>query len=177
MNATCRRISLRRHGRALRRVVGALPLLCTLARVANAHAIHTTLTVATVDAAGLTLNIRAFADDFSATVAQFAGRRPPVDSSAPPGDIARYVHAHLTLTDARGVAMTLQSCGTRRVAELYWLCFRAPLPLGVGGVLLGNQMLTEWHRDQVNIVQLESHGSRKTLLFTKRSAPSTIAIR
>jgi hypothetical protein len=35
-------------------------------------------------------------------------------------------------------------------------------------------MLTEWHSDQVNIVQVERNGSRKTLLFTKGSAATAI---
>ena len=39
---------------------------------------------------------------------------------------------------------------------------------------LQNQMLTELHPDQVNIVQLEGPGAHKTMLFTKGSAPALI---
>ena len=143
-------------------------------QVLRAHAIHTTMTVLTTTPSGLTLNIRAFADDFSATVARFAGRRAPADSSAPAVDVARYVNAQFTLHDGAGRAVRLESCGIRRANELYWLCFRAVTPQSGTGVRLRNRMLTELHDDQVNIVQVENRGARRTLLFTKASAAALL---
>lgn len=163
---------LRRHTRQLG-VVAAL--LLALPTVVEAHAIHTTLTVLTATPTGLNLNIRAFADDFSATVATFAGRKAPADSSAPEPDVLRYVRAHFAVRDGQGRMVMLESCGIRRAAELYWLCFRAALPSGSAGVVVRNQMLTEFHADQVNIVQVDDRGTRRTLLFTKASAPSSIS--
>lgn len=160
--------------RSLRRLLCALMAIGLAAPAARAHPIHTTLTVVTTDATGISLNIRAFADDFSATVAKFAGKRAPADSSAPDADVLRYVRAQFAVKDASGRQVELQPCGVRRAAELYWLCFKAVLPSGVGGTLVRNQMLTELHSDQVNIVQVEGKGTRKTLLFTKGSAPSAI---
>lgn len=142
----------------------------------RAHAIHTTMTVVTTSPTGMTLNIRTFADDFSGTVARFAGRRPPSDSSAPAVDVARYVNARFEIRDAKtGRIIPMESCGIRRANELYWLCFRAVTPGGNGGVTLRNRMLTELHDDQVNIVQVESHGARRTMLFTKASTPASLA--
>lgn len=149
-------------------------MVACLSAEANAHAIHTTLTVATPDASGLSLSIRVFADDFSGSVARFAGRSAPADSSAPDLEALRYVRAHFTVRDANGASVALESCGMRRARELYWLCLRASLPRGARGVRLGNQMLTEWHSDQVNIVQVDGAGGRKTLLFTKGSKPSVL---
>ena len=163
---------LRRHARQVSTVSA---LLLALPTVVEAHAIHTTLTVLTATQTGLNLNIRAFADDFSATVATFAGRKPPADSSAPEPDVVRYVRSHFAVRDAQGRMVTLESCGIRRAAELYWLCFRAALPSGSAGVVVRNQMLTEFHADQVNIVQVDDRGTRRTLLFTKASAPSSIS--
>jgi hypothetical protein len=156
------------------RIAPLLALTLVLPTVVEAHAIHTTLTVLTVAPTALTLNIRAFADDFSTTVATFSGRKPPADSSAPQPDVLRYVRTNFTVRDAQGHAVQLESCGIRRAAELYWLCFRAALPAGSTGVTVRNQMLTEFHADQVNIVQVDDHGARRTLLFTKTSTPSAI---
>jgi len=158
----------------MRRALCACVAIALHAPVARAHPIHTTLTVVTTDATGISLSIRAFADDFSATVAKFAGKRAPGDSSAPEADVLRYVRAQFSVTDAAGAQVELQPCGVRRAAELYWLCFKAALPRGANGALVSNQMLTELHSDQVNIVQVETKGARKTLLFTKGSAPSPI---
>ena len=160
--------------RSVRHTAAALLLLLALPTVVEAHAIHTTLTVLTASPAGLTLNIRVFADDFSATVAKYAGRKPPSDSSAPTSDVVRYVRAQFAVRDAQGRVVVLESCGIRRAAELYWLCFRAALPSGSAGVVVRNQMLTEYHADQVNIVQVDDRGTRRTLLFTKASTPSAI---
>lgn len=160
------------------RLIKAALVACTLAlfavRVAQAHAIHTTMTIVTTDATGITLNVRAFADDFSATIAKFAGRRTPADSSAPESDVLRYTRAQLVVRDAGGAVRELKPCGVRRANELYWLCYRVELPRGTKGTQIRNQMLTEFHSDQVNIVLVESKNGRKTLLFTKGSAPSAI---
>ncbi len=159
----------------LRGILGAVcALLLAAAGIAEAHAIHTTLTVVTIDANGITLNIRAFADDFSGSVAKFGGHAAPKDSSAAASDVARYVRAQFVVATPAGVPVTLEPCGMRRAAELYWVCFHAALPQGGIGAKIRNQMLTEWHSDQVNIVQVERNGSRKTMLFTKGSAAAAI---
>ena len=159
----------------MRRMLSAVSALLVLSTsIAEAHAIHTTLTVVSTDANGITLNIRAFADDFSGSVAKFAGHATPKDSSAVAAEVARYVRAQFAVANSSGVAVTLEPCGIRRAGELYWLCFRAALPQGGVGAKIRNQMLTEWHSDQVNIVQVERNGSRKTMLFTKGSAAAAI---
>jgi hypothetical protein len=146
---------------------------------ANAHPIHTTLTLVTIGDAGrsLTLGIRAFADDFSASVARFAGRPIPRDSSASADDVTRYVGTKVSVLDEHGGAVGLTSCGVRRERELYWLCFRATLPAGMRGARINNQMLTELHADQVNIVQLEQAGgkTKKSYLFTRGSRADVLA--
>jgi len=149
----------------------------SIARPADAHAIHTTLTVLTPESGerGLMLNIRAFADDFSVSVARFAGRPVPRDSSAAPDDVTRYVRARVHALDASGNQAALASCGVRRERELYWLCFRIALPSGWRGARINNQMLTELHADQVNIVQLENGRSRRSYLFTRTSEAAVVA--
>lgn len=150
-----------------------LAIVC-VARVAQAHPIHTTLAVLTPTSGGFTVTIRAFADDFSAAVARFAGKRPPGDSSATAGDVLRYVNDRFTVVDARGARIRLTSCGVRRAEELFWLCLRASVPPNGGEPRIGNQMLVELHPDQVNIVQVEVGGARSTLLFTRGSTLAAV---
>jgi hypothetical protein len=157
-------------------VIAALTLLLGTPRIASAHAIHTTLTQVQSGGGAVTLTIRAFADDFSSTVARFAGKPVPRDSSAADVDVVRYVRANFSITDAAGHAIPLQSCGIRRDGELYWLCFRAPLGAATA-VRVVNRMLTELHADQVNILQVLESGARRTLLFTKGSAPAELRAR
>ena len=145
-------------------------------RAADAHAIHTTLTVLTPENGehGVMLNIRAFADDFSASVARFVKRPVPRDSSAAADDVTSYVRARVRALDASGRQAALAPCGVRRERELYWLCFRIALPSGLRGARMNNQMLTELHADQVNIVQLENGRSRRSYLFTRTSEAAVL---
>jgi len=156
-------------------------LLCVMAAVTlspavlEAHAIHTTLTVLTAAPGGLTFTVRSFADDFSASVARHAGHAAPRDSSVRADEVVRYVRAQFELRDAGGRMLTLESCGIRREGGLYFACFRAATVGGLGGVRVHNRMLTELHADQVNIVQVDGRGARRTLLFTRASAPSVLS--
>ena len=154
-------------------VRGLLALLLVSAK-AWAHPIHTTLSVISSDASGgvVTIRIRAFADDFSAMVARFARRAAPADSSVREDEVIRYVRNAFSVADQSGHAAALEPCGVQRVRELYWVCVRAVIPGGPRHARIRNLMLTELHPDQVNIVQLDGSGTRKTLLFT-RNAPAT----
>lgn len=140
-----------------------------VATPAFAHPIHTTLTKVSMSGSMVTFNIRAFADDFSATVAKFAGRGAPRDSSVVTEEVVRYARAHVSIQAPGGAPMVIESCGVKRAGELYWLCFRVVSPGGLRGVQFKNSMLTELHSDQVNIVQVEPPATRRTLLFTKSS--------
>ena len=151
-------------------------LMLALPRIAGAHAIHTTLTVVVPDVGerGMTINIRAFADDLSASVARFANRSAPGDSSIRADDATRYVRARVRVLDDTRREATLAPCGMRREREVYWLCFHVVLPAGLHGVRINNQMLAELHADQVNIVQLENGRTRKSYLFTAASQAAAL---
>ncbi len=155
-------------------VAASMAMLVASPRLAHAHAIHTTMTVVTADAGGVTLRIRSFADDFSGAVARYAGRSAPRDSSVLEAEVLRYVRAQFTAASSSGTALQLSSCGITRAKELYWVCVRIDGARSLAGLLLRNRMLTEWHADQVNIVQVEGPKSRRTMLFTKNSAPAAI---
>lgn len=163
------------YRRVLSRVTMSVAVMFGVTQTAYAHPIHTTLTKVTVEDRAVTFNVRAFADDFSATVAKFAGRKPPVDSSAPTADVLRYLQSFFTVTNAEGKSVALESCGIKRANELYWMCFKVSLPGGMKGVRVRNQMLTDFHADQVNIMQFEPPAARRTMLFTKGSAPAVIS--
>ncbi len=136
---------------------------------AAAHPIHTTLTAIRAERGEITLMVRTFADDFSASVATLAGKKPPADWSVQDPDVARYLSTHVRVLDASGKALPLRSCGIRRDRDLYWVCVRVEGATDVRGLRAENSMLTERHADQVNIVQVNVGGTRKTLLFTKQT--------
>ncbi len=161
--------------RGLRRAsLGCVLAACLLAPSLRAHAIHTTVTQVTVDARGATFMIRAFADDLSAGVARHAGRPAPADFALSAAELLRYVQSQFVVSASPRGPLALESCGIRRADDMYWLCFRAPAARGLAGLSLRNQMLTEFHADQINIVQLDDRGRKQTMLFRKGSAASAV---
>lgn len=159
------------------RAAVVLLLSLALSSTARAHAIHTTHTTVTADAQGYTLTVRAFADDLSASVARFSGRTPPADSSVRVPELVAYATARLAPVNAGGARLALQSCGVKRVQDAYVLCFRIATTPGAVPLRMGNQMLAELHADQVNIVQCDVAGSRRTNLFTRGRAATAIVER
>ena len=145
-----------------------------LSSTARAHAIHTTHTTVTADAGGYTLTVRAFADDLSASVARFSGRTPPADSSVRVPELLAYATARMGIASAASVHFVLQSCGVKRMQDAYVLCFRIAASPRTAPLRLSNQMLVELHADQVNIVQCDVAGSRRTNLFTRGRMPKAI---
>lgn len=159
------------------RFAAVLLLSLGLSSTARAHAIHTTHTTVTADAQGYTLTVRAFADDLSASVARFSGRTPPADSSVRVSELVAYATARMGLVNAAGGHFVLQSCGVKRMPDAYVLCFRIAATPRTAPLRLSNQMLVELHADQVNIVQCDVAGTRRTNLFTRGRAPATIVSR
>lgn len=141
---------------------------CVAISSAVAHPIHTTMTAISWRNGQVTLSIRAFADDLSASVATFVGKTPPPDWAVSEAEVSRYVASRVELRDARGAPQSMHLCGVQRTGELYQVCLRFDAT-NVRGLQMENRLLTERHDDQVNIVQVDVKGLRKTLLFTKRT--------
>lgn len=157
-----------------RRLIASALLTAVIAPPLAAHAIHTTMSVISTDAQGTTMMVRAFADDFAASIAAATGKPLRSDWLVDEADAMAYARTRLRLADPQGRAVPLTSCGLRRERELYWLCIRVARPAGVDGLQLTNLLLTERHPDQVNIVQWVRGASRTTLLCTKASPSSVL---
>ena len=152
----------------------ASAVLTVVPRTAHAHPVHSTLAVVVPDATGVTIRLRAFADDFSTAVARFAGKKVPTDSSASTADVARYAAARFSVTTAAGVSVPLKVCGVERARELYWICLRVESASGAAGLSVRNLVLTELHADQVNVVQVKRGETNRTMLFTRESPAASI---
>jgi len=145
------------------------------ARSSAAHPLHTTLTELTYDPSSRTVSIllRVFADDFAAAV-QSRGPALAADVMPPDSAMLRYVSERLTLTVGGVGRATMRWCGSRRDGAALFLCLRATIPTSLAGARLGNTLLSEKFADQVNIVQANVDGRRRTLLFTPRDGAKAL---
>lgn len=159
---------------ALCRVVSAAAALCACAlagaaRVANAHPLHTTLVQITYDERTRTMenSIRVFASDFAAAMAKRKGTTASNDDRVSDADAMAYVSGSFRVTDANGRTVPLAWCGSRRAADVLWLCVRAANVQAPSAVRVSDQMLCELFDDQINIVQATVGARHASVLFTK----------
>ena len=149
-------------------------LLVTAVRTGVAHPLHTTLTQLSYDASARVLNVsvRVFADDFSAAV--MPGSRARTSAIPPDSAMLRYVSGRFALRRPDGAAIPLRWCGMRRDGEALFLCLRATAQPSPAGARMRNALLGEMFTDQVNIVQANYGGARRTLLFTPRGGTKVL---
>ena len=127
--------------------------------LAALHPLHTSFAQLTIDsrARSIEVSLRVFVDDFTEAASVWAKAKRAGSSTA------GYARAGLTLKDAKGRTIALETCGEKRVGDLMWLCFRARLTERVS--LVASRILFEKFDDQVNIVQATYDGRKSNLLF------------
>ena len=148
----------------------ALILMFPLAGAAPAlHAYHSTITELRYNAAKkqLELSVKVFTDDFEKALSQGqptrinlteAGPRPLVLASA-------YLGRTLQVSTTAGVPLQLQVLGMQAENDGYWFYCKVPLPGPVSGVKLRQAALLDAFSDQMNIVNIEANGQKKSALF------------
>ena len=160
-------VSWRRLAPAL---VIALLGMPAVARHADAHPLHSTITELVLDPGRGTVRatIRVFADDLRSAVLRMApGRSLPPNGPAWDAAVLAYATSVVSLRSARGEALALRSCGTRRMGDLLWLCLEGQVARDAGVLQVRNAMLCELFEDQVNVVQGAVGGTRRSLLFVR----------
>lgn len=155
--------------RCMAALVSLLSFNLAVPRVAEAHPLHSTITELTEDRVHGTVRgiIRVFADDFGTAVAHSVKGRPVAAGAQWDAAALAYVVSVFGFTDAGGRLLSLRSCGTRRTADLLWICVEAPSTGGLAPVKVRNAILCDLFDDQVNVVQGSVSGTRRSVLFTK----------
>ena len=158
----------RARGRHWRLALG-LAAAVTMPRLAHAHPLHSTITELVEDRAHGTVRgtIRVFADDFGTAVSHSVHGRPLLAGAPWDAAALAYVASVFGFMDASGRPIAAHSCGTRRTADLLWICVEAPSTGGLAPLKVRNAILCDLFDDQVNVVQGTMAGSRRSVLFTK----------
>jgi hypothetical protein len=157
-----------------RRLVAALAVALlgfpAITSRADAHPIHSTITELVLDPGRGTVRatIRVFADDLGSAVRRAAhGGALPPPGLAFDDAVLTYAAKVVSIRTARGDAVVLRGCGTRRSADLVWVCLEGQVARDAGPLQMRQTMLCELYEDQVNVVQGTIAGSRRSLLFVR----------
>lgn len=147
-------------------------MLCLLALPVGDHPLHTTLTEVSVAGVEVTITVRGFVDDLTLAA---TGRVTGVLSAASAdSSIGPYLLRNLILTGPSSAPVRLTWRSVRHQADVAWFSYTATLAGGLKGTRIGNSALCELYDDQVNIVQVTSGGTRRSLLFTPGDHPKPI---
>ncbi|MEJ7810192.1 MAG: DUF6702 family protein [Gemmatimonadaceae bacterium] len=167
-----------RRGLVARAATIGLVVIAALgaAERAGAHPLHTTLTQLTwlAPQRAVQVSIRVFADDFATVVAKRGGVKPAADHAVPDSAAFAYLRASFALAERSGPALPLSWCGSKRTGDVVWLCVRARMPAGLARARIHNRFLFDLYADQINIVQAEYEGHRRSLLFTTGDPPKQL---
>ena len=158
-------------------LIAALRLFALVPAAASAlrmHEIHSTMTELVQRGNVVEVRIRIFADDLSAAVALRAGTPIPRDSSVALPALDDYVRSAVALVDETGAHRPLERCGATREGEAYLLCYRSSTAGRARALTVRQELLTERHGDQVNVVRVAAFGRTRTLVLT-RLAPTAAA--
>lgn len=155
--------------RYIPRLVALMIVSVAAPSVAKAHPLHSTITELTEDRARGVVRaiIRVFADDFGTAVTRSVrGRALPAGPQRDAAALAYAVSA-FGFTDRAGRTLQMRSCGTRRTADLLWICVEATSAEGLAPLKVRNAILCDLFDDQVNVIQGAVAGVRRSILFTK----------
>lgn len=130
---------------------------------AAAHPLHTSVASITESPTGeFTVSLRVFVDDFL----RHTGAAEPRDGIVPDVRIVNYLKRTFVIIDRSGRGVPLKWCGSRREADLLFLCLSGRVSGGITGAIVRYSILTDLFADQVNILQVSAKSRNQSLLFT-----------
>lgn len=155
--------------RAVGCFVAILVWCFSFAFAATAHPYHTSLAEVHYNPKTQTLEIalKVFADDMEQTLSESA--KKPVTISQDPtvqALLAAYLKKKVAVELPGKMLAPLKYLGSEPENDMHWLYFEIPLkPASLKNFTLLNEVLLEAFPDQVNIMNLQVNGQKKTLLF------------
>lgn len=119
------------------------------------------------------ISVRIFTDDFEKALSAASGSR--VNLSGLPGGpndknnplIEKYIHAHFAYVSLRKQAKPIKYVGYEVEADAHWLYLEMPCTEPFWGGVLKQNALMELFDDQVNMVNIQYQGQKKTFVFRK----------
>lgn len=144
-----------------------------------AHDFHASMTQMQYDSNGRTfeISIRLFTDDLEKVLSQEANAAVRLDKdSNSDAIIEKYVRSHFAYTTPQKQLKTLKYVGHEVEADANWIYLEMPYPEPFRGGVLKQNALMEMFDDQVNMVNIQYQGQKKTFVFRKNQPVQTISI-
>lgn len=123
------------------------------------------------------ISIRVFTDDLEKALTEASGAKVslgPNDKNDP--IIEKYIRAHFAHVSPQKQPRPFQYIGHEIEADANWLYLEMPYPESFTGGLLKQNALMELFDDQVNMVNVQYQGQKKTFVFRKNQPVQEISL-
>ena len=123
------------------------------------------------------ISIRIFTDDFEKGLAE--ATKSKVNLNGPGKNdplIEKYIQSHFSYVNPQKQAKPIKYVGYEVEADAHWIYLEMPYPEPFRGGLLKQNVLMELFDDQVNMVNIQYQGHKKTFVFRKNQPIQDISV-
>lgn len=149
------------------------------AQPVSLHDFHTSLTQIQFNPKekGFEISIRLFTDDLEKALSRESGQKIQI-SAKPDTDplIEKYIRKHFVLTDARKQRRPYTYIGHEAEGDADWVYLEMPTDGSLKTAEMQQDVLMDLFEDQVNLVNLQVDGQRKTYVFRKSQPVQEVVV-
>ncbi|MFD2936091.1 DUF6702 family protein [Spirosoma flavum] len=158
-------------------------LLITLAGLLSAsrsaHDFHASVTQMQYDPKERTfeISIRIFTDDFEKALAEASKSKVNLNATGKNDPlIEKYIQSHFGYVNAQKQAKPIKYVGYEVETDAHWIYLEMPYIEPFRGGSLKQNVLMELFDDQVNMVNVQYQGQKKTFVFRKNQSIQDISV-
>ncbi|MGF7215964.1 hypothetical protein GGR92_002104 [Spirosoma lacussanchae] len=123
------------------------------------------------------ISIRVFTDDLEKALGTLTSEKINLDSKAKTDPlIEKYIRTHFAYVNPQKQPKPFQYIGYETEADAHWLYLEMPYAEPFRGGLLRQNVFMELFDDQVNMVNVQYQGQKKTFVFRKNQSVQEISI-
>ncbi|WP_246859413.1 DUF6702 family protein [Spirosoma sp. KCTC 42546] len=145
----------------------------------SAHEFHASVTQMQYNAKDrvFEISVRIFTDDFEKALSAASNSKINLDGPPAKHDplIEKYIQAHFSYVSPQKQTKPVKYVGHEVEADANWLYLEMPYTEPFKGGLLKQNVLMELFDDQVNMVNVQYQGQKKTFVFRKNQPVQDIS--
>ncbi|WP_461071637.1 DUF6702 family protein [Spirosoma horti] len=123
------------------------------------------------------ISIRIFTDDFEKTLTEAYKSKVNLNGPAKQDPlIEKYVQSHFSYVNSQKQTKPIKYIGYEVETDAHWIYLEMPFAEPLRGSLLKQNVLMEMFDDQVNMVNVQYQGHKKTFVFRKNQPIQDISV-
>lgn len=137
----------------------------------RSHDFHTSITRMDYNAKdrAFEISVRVFTDDFEKALSKDNNGQKIVVANNDKNDplVEKYIRKHFALVTAQKQKKAYTYVGKEQEADATWIYIEVPAQEAVSGLSLQNTIMHDLFDDQINLVNLNYQGQKKSYIFKK----------